>query len=148
MRDHGAVIDFRLTRTSTASAEALFDTLTDHASYKDMTPLRTSVVERPGDTDPNGVGARRRIGVVGPTQVEEVTVFVRPTRFAYKLVSGLPVRDHVGTVELTTLSQGTQVDYHVQTTPLFPGLGLVLAPVLKVAIGGLLDGVIKAAEKR
>ena len=142
------MIDFRVTRTSTASAEALFDTLTDHASYKDMTPLRTRVVERPGDTDPNGVGARRRIGVVGPTQVEEVTVFVRPTRFAYKLISGLPVRDHVGTVELTTVPEGTRVDYHVRSTPSVPGLGLVLRPLLRTAITGLLDGVVKAAERR
>ncbi len=148
MRDHDAVIDFRVTRTSTASAEALFDTLTDHASYKDMTPLRTSVLERPGDTEPNGVGARRRIGVVGPTQVEEVTVFVRPSRFAYQLISGLPVRDHVGTVELTTLPEGTRIDYHVRSRPILPGLGLVLGPVLKAGIAGLLDGVIKAAESR
>ncbi len=142
------VIDFVLTRTTTASPEAVFDTLTDHASYKDMTPLRTSVLERPGDTDTNGVGARRRIGVVGPTQVEEVTVFERPTRFAYKLISGLPVREHVGTVEITATPGGSRIDYRVQSTPALPGLGLVLTPVLKQAIAGLLGGVVKAAEKR
>ena len=142
------MIDFHLTRTSTASPEALFDTLTDHASYKDMTPLRSSVLERPGAIDTNGVGAQRRLGVVGPTQVEEVTVFERPTRFAYKLISGLPVRDHVGTVELTAVPEGTLIDYHVQSTPALPGLGLILKPVLKQAIAGLLGGVIKAAEGR
>ena len=142
------VIDFLLTRTSTASPEAVFDTLTDHASYKDMTPLRTSVLERTGDTDTNGVGARRRIGVVGPKQVEEVTVFERPTRFAYKLVSGLPVRHHVGTVELTAVAGGTRIDYHVQSEPIVPGSGVVLGPVLKQAIAGLLAGVVKAAEAR
>ncbi|CAN5250995.1 hypothetical protein BH09ACT12_BH09ACT12_06890 [soil metagenome] len=26
-------------------------------------------------------------------------MFERPTRFVYRLVSGLPVRDHVGTVQ-------------------------------------------------
>lgn len=148
LRHDVAMIDFHVTRTSKAPAEAVFDALTDHASYKDMTPLRTSVLERPGDTDPNGVGARRRIGVVGPTQVEEVTVFVRPNRFAYRLVSGLPVRDHVGTVELTTVPEGTRIDYHVRSTPTIPGLGLVLGPVLKQGIAGLVDGVIKTAEAR
>lgn len=142
------VIDFRVTRTSTASPEAVFDALTDHASYKDMTPLRTSVLERPGTTETNGVGARRRLGVVGPTQVEEVTVFERPTRFAYTLVSGLPVRDHVGTVELTAVPGGTRIDYHVQSTPTIPGLGLILGPVLKQGIAGLVAGVATAAERR
>ncbi len=142
------MIDFHVTRTSSASPEALFDVLTDHASYKDMTPLRTSVLERAGSPEANGVGAQRRIGVVGPTQVEEVTVYDRPNRFAYKLISGLPVRDHVGTVELVAVPGGTRIDYHVQSTPILPGLGLVLGPVLKQGIGGLLGGVIKAAEGR
>ncbi|MGA8846911.1 MAG: SRPBCC family protein [Nocardioides sp.] len=142
------MIDFHVTRTSSATPEAVFDRLTDHASYQDMTPLRTSVLERPGDTDQNGVGARRRIGIVGPTQVEEVTEFVRPSRFAYRLVSGLPVRDHVGTVELSSVPEGTRIHYRVQSTPIVPGSGLILGPVLKKAIGGLLDGVIASAESR
>ena len=142
------MIDFHLTRTSTASPEAVFDTLTDHASYAAMTPLRKSVLERPGTTDPNGVGARRRFTVVGPSQVEEVTAFERPTHFAYRLVSGLPVREHVGTVELSAAAGGTRIDYRVQSTPILPGLGVVLGPVLKQAIAGLLDGVVTAAEAR
>jgi len=143
------MIEFTLTRTTTASAEAVFDRLTDHASYASMTPLRSSVLEREGVPAPNGVGARRRLGLVGPPMVEEVVSYERPGLFAYRLVSGLPVRDHVGTVSLTaTLDGGTRVEYHVVSTPRLriPGIGVVLGLVLKQAISGLLDGVVKAAE--
>jgi len=144
------VIDFTLRRTTSAPPEAVFDRLTDHARYKELVPmLRISRVERPGDPPPNGVGAIRRLGVVGPTQVEEVTVYEPPSRFAYELQSGLPVRDHVGTVEIERTPTGTEVTYSVRATPSVPvpGAGFVLGNVLKVGVSGLLDGVIKAAER-
>jgi len=143
------MIDFTLTRTSSAPIEAVFDRLTDHANYKNMSPLRTSDVVRPGEPEPNGVGAIRRMGLIGPKQTEEVTVFERPTRFGYRLRSGLPVRDHVGTVELAQTEAGTHISYHVRSTPALPipGLGFVLEIVLKQGISGLLDGIIRAAEQ-
>jgi uncharacterized protein YndB with AHSA1/START domain len=141
------LIDFTITKTTSAPIEKVFDLITDHARYKEMTPLRVSTLEREGTPAPNGVGARRKLGVIGPPQVEEVTEFVRPTRFQYKLLSGLPVKDHTGTVVLTDTGGGTRVDYTVHSTPTIPGGGLVLGPVLKFGIGGLIDGVIKAAER-
>ena len=66
-----------------------------------MTPLRKSELEREGEPAPNGVGAIRVLTAVGPPLREEVLTYEEPSRFSYKLLSGLPVRDHVGTVELT-----------------------------------------------
>jgi Polyketide cyclase / dehydrase and lipid transport len=143
------MIEFTIVRTTSAPIEAVFDRLTDHANYKNMSPLRTSELVRPGSPEPNGVGAVRRMGLIGPTQTEEVTVFERPTRFGYELRSGLPVRDHVGTVELARTNAGTSVTYSVRSTPTLPipGLGFVLGIVLKQGISGLLDGIVRAAEQ-
>ncbi|MEA2167465.1 MAG: hypothetical protein QOF76_765 [Solirubrobacteraceae bacterium] len=141
------MIDFTITKTTTASIDSVFDRLTDHRAYKDMTPLRKSTLDREGTPAPNGVGAVRRLGMVGPPQTEEVTVYERPNKFAYKLLTGLPVKDHVGTVELAETGGHTTITYHVRSTPTIPGGGLVLGPVLKKAIGDLLKGVIKAAER-
>src|SRR5271154_1503542 len=105
------MIEFTLTRTTSAPIEAVFDRLTDHANYKNVSPLRISELVRLGEPEPNGVGAIRRMGLVGPTQTEEVTVFERPTRFDYQLRSGLPVRDHTGTVELAKTGAGTHITY-------------------------------------
>lgn len=143
------MIEFTLTRTNSAPVEAVFDLLTDHANYKNISLLRTSEFVRAGEPEPNGVGALRRMSVIGPAQIEEITEFERPTRFAYRLRSGLPVRDHVGTVELAQTEAGTHIAYCVRSTPSLPipGLGLVLGMVLRQGISGMLDGIVRAAEE-
>jgi len=143
------VIDFTITKRSRAPIETVFDRLSDHRAYAQMTALRSSTLDREGTPAPNGAGAIRRFSVVGPAQTEEVTVYERPTRFVYELRSGLPAKDHVGTVELTESADGgTQIVYHARSTPTTPGAGLILGPVPRKAIGDLLNGVIKAAEGR
>lgn len=143
------MIEFTIVRTTSAPIEAVFDRLTDHANYKNMSPLRSSELLRPGSPEPNGVGAVRRMGLIGPMQTEEIILFERPTRFGYQLRSGLPVRDHVGTVELAQTEAGTDITYSVRSTPSLPipGLGFVLQVILKQGISGLLDGVVRAAEQ-
>lgn len=142
------MIDFTITRTTSAQIENVFDTLTDHRSYAKMTLLRKSTLDREGTPAPNGVGAVRRLSLIGPDQTEEVTEYVRPTRFVYRLLSGLPVKDHVGTVELAEAAGGgTDIVYRVRSTPTLPFAELVLGPVLKKSIGDLLNSVIKVAER-
>src|SRR5271166_4848327 len=60
-----------------------------------------------GHSPPNGVGAVRRLEALGPAIVEEIISYQRPSGYAYKLVSGAPVRDHVGTIELREAGTGT-----------------------------------------
>ncbi len=143
------MIEFTLTRNTSAPIETVFDALTDHANYKNISPLRISELVVPGDKEPNGVGALRRMGLIGPTQTEEVTVFERPTRFGYRLRSGLPVRDHTGTVELARAAAGTRITYTVRSTPSLPipGLGFVLELILRQGIAGLLKGIVRATEE-
>ena len=92
---------FTIVREIAAPPETIFEVLTDHRAYPSITPLRRSELEREGDPAPNGVGAIRVLGAVGPPLREEVLTYEAPSRFSYTLLSGLPVRDHVGTVELT-----------------------------------------------
>jgi uncharacterized protein YndB with AHSA1/START domain len=141
--------DFTLTRTTTAPIEAVFDSLTDHrgiANY--VKAARRSTLDREGTPAPNGVGALRRIEAVGPAIVEEIIDYERPTRYAYKMVSGAPVRDHVGTVTLRPVGTGTEVSWHLTSKPKIPGLNWLLTPVLKRVIGELLNGAVNAAEGR
>jgi hypothetical protein len=126
----------------------VFEVLTDHRKYSELTPLRKSELEREGDVDPNGVGAIRKLTVVGPPMREEVIAYEAPSRFSYTVLSGLPVRDHVGTVELTSNNGGTKMVYAVRTQPTLPVVGGVVVAVVKQAVKGLVDGVIKESERR
>lgn len=139
---------FTLTREIGAAPETVFEVLTDHRRYSELTPLRKSELEREGDADPNGVGAIRKLTAVGPPMREEVIAYEVPSRFSYTVLSGLPVRDHVGTVELKADGGGTKMVYAVRTQPTLPVVGRVVVAVIKQAIKGLIDGVATESERR
>ena len=141
-------VEFTLTRTTTAPIETVFDSLTNHRGIADYVwAVRRSTLDREGVPAPNGVGAIRRIEAVGPTIVEEIIDYQRPTRYAYKMLSGPPVRDHVGTVELREAGAGTEVSWHLRSTPKIPGSNWLLSAVLHRVIGELLKGAVNAAER-
>ena len=85
---------------------------------------------------------------VGTTFVEEVVEYDRPTRWAYSVRSGAPVRDHLGTIDLRTVGSGTEVTWHVRAQPTVPGSGPLIARPSKVLVDGLLKGALRLAERR
>jgi hypothetical protein len=142
------MIEFTIARTSTAPIERLFDVMTDHRRLADTTWLfRRSTLEREGTPAPNGVGAIRRLTSIGTTFVEEIVEYQRPTLWAYTLLSGAPVRGHLGTIALRELETGTEVHWHLQAELTIPGLGGTITPVFKTFIDQLLRGAITAAER-
>lgn len=139
---------FTFTREIAAPTETVFEVLTDHRRYSELSPLRKSELEREGDPAPNGVGAIRKLTAVGPALREEVIAYEAPGRFSYTLLSGLPVRDHVGTVELTPNANGTKMVYAVRTHPTVPVVGAVVVAAVKQGVKGLVDGVVAESERR
>jgi uncharacterized protein YndB with AHSA1/START domain len=139
---------FTFTREIAAPPETVFAVLTDHRKYSELTPLRKSEIEREGEPAPNGLGAIRRLTAVGPALREEVIAYEPVERFSYKLLSGLPVRDHVGTVKLTAGGGGTEMVYAVRTQPTVPVVGAIVVAVVKQAVKGLVDGIVKESERR
>lgn len=144
----GAVASFTFVREVSAPPEVVFDVLTDHRRYAEITPMRGSELEREGEPAPNGVGAIRVLRSVGPPLREEVIVYEPPSRFSYRLLSGAPVRDHVGTVQLTPNGSGTEVTYAVRTMPTVPVGGFAVVAVVKQAIKQLLKGIAAESERR
>jgi len=143
------VASFTYERQVAAPPETVFAVLTEHHLYAEITPMRKSLLEREGEPAPNGVGAIRVLTSVGPPLREEVVAYEPPTRFSYKLLSGAPVRDHVGTVEMTPQANGTtRVVYAVHTTPTLPLVGAAVVAVVKQAIKALLNGIVKESERR
>ena len=139
---------FTFSRDIAAPPETVFAVLTDHRKYSELTPLRKSELEREGEPAPNGLGAIRKLTAVGPALREGVIAYEPVERFSYKLLSGLPVRDHVGTVKLTAGGKGTEMVYAVRTHPTVPVVGPVIVAVVQQAVKGLVDGVVKESERR
>jgi uncharacterized protein YndB with AHSA1/START domain len=139
---------FTYERQVAAPPELVFEVLTDHRRYAEITPLRKAVLEREGEPAPDGVGAIRVLSAIGPPLREEVLAYEPGVRFSYRLLSGLPVRDHVGTVALTPSEGGTHVVYAVRTTPTVPLVGGAVIAAIKVGVRQLQAGVAKEAERR
>src|SRR5438128_2329940 len=116
-----------LTREIAAPAEAVFETITDHASYPDFTPLRRVELERSGQEAPNGVGAIRALHLAGPPIRERVIAYESPRLFSYEVLSGIPVRKQVGTVTIEPRSAASStMRYALEIEPLIPFSGPVL----------------------
>ena len=139
---------FTLQGDVAAPVELVFDVLTDHRSYNKITPLRASTLEREGEPDPNGVGCVRVLKLAGPPIREEVTEFERPSRFAYKMLSGAPVRSHTGTVELAPSGSGTTLVWRVESIPSIPLPDAVWGGIMRQVVGQLFRGVVKESERR
>ena len=112
---------FTYEREVAAPPEIVFDVLTDHRRYTEITPLRKAELEREGEPAPNGLGAIRVLTALpGPPMREEVIAYEPPQPLLLHDALGLPVRDHVGTVELSRRDGGTKIVYAVRTTPTVP----------------------------
>jgi uncharacterized protein YndB with AHSA1/START domain len=131
-----------------APPQTVFDVLTEHQRYAAFTPMRRSALEREGAPAPNGVGAIRVLTALGPPLREEVIAYESPSRFSYRLLSGAPVRDHVGSVELTPRGSGTRMVYAVRTTSTLPYVGSAVVGVVKLAIKALIKGISTESERR
>lgn len=139
---------FTYVRQVAAPPETVFAVLTDHRRYAEITPMRRSTLEREGEPPPNGVGAVRVLSAVGPPLREEVLSYQPSERFSYKLISGAPVRDHVGTVQLTATAEGTEMVYAVRTHPTLPLVGPAVVGVVKLAIRSLIRGIAAESERQ
>lgn len=139
---------FTFERRIAAPPQTVFDVFTDHSRYAEITPARRSTLERQGDPPPNGVGAIRVISAVGPPLREEVVAYEPPSRFSYKVLSGAPVRDHLGTIELSPDGGGTKMVYAVRMTPTVPVLGGAVVAAVKQGIKFLIKGVTTESERR
>jgi len=142
------VAEFVVSRTVAARPETVFDLLTDHRNYARVTPIRSSELEVEGDPPPNGVGAIRALRLVGPPIREEITEYDRPTRFSYRMLSGVPVRDYRATVIIAPGERGTTLRYRVSVTPPVAVMGFAVAWAIEAGVRALLRGLIAAAERR
>jgi uncharacterized protein YndB with AHSA1/START domain len=140
---------FSLERRVAAPPETVFEVLTDHRRYAEISvAVRRCVLEREGEPAPNGIGAIRVLSGVGPPLREEVIGYQPSTRFSYTVLSGAPIRDHLGTVELIPEDGGTKLVYVVRMTPTVPLGGAAVVGVVKAGIRQLIKGISAESERR
>lgn len=91
-----------VTRHTPAAPEAVWELLADSTTWPDWSPVRVMTIERSAPDGSDGVGAIRSLKTSLATSREEVLEMEAPDRFRYRMLSGLPLTDYVGTVTTTS----------------------------------------------
>lgn len=99
-------------RHSSAPVEAVWSLLGTTSTWKDWGWFTVAELEREGEPAPDGVGAIKKLGLRAGGSREEIVAYDPPTHLAYRLLSGLPVRDYRSDVTLTpTPDGGTSIEW-------------------------------------
>jgi hypothetical protein len=123
-----------------ASIESVWATLEDYATWSSWGPWDTSAIERPGDTMPAGLGAIRRLRIGRRVLREETSLFEPMREMHYRVLSGIPVRDYEGVVELRALASGT----HITWSSSFRGKPSIAGPLVRRSLQAQFPGIVRA----
>lgn len=125
----------------------VYEVFADRERYGDFLPLAARLI-RPGDMERQGVGAVHRVGVGPLGAQEEITELIPDERIQYRVVGGLPVRLHVGTIELADHAEGTEVRYTMESVPRLPLPAALVSALLRQSIGTFIKGAQKESDRR
>lgn len=130
-----------------APRDVVYDIFADRENNSDFLPISTKLT-KPGATERQGVGAVHFLGL-GPIGArEEITELVDGERIAYRVVGGLPVKNHTGLLEFSDAPDGTTVSYTMTSEPILPVPGFAVRAGLRLLIGQFISGVRREAAKR
>lgn len=133
---------------SDAPPGAVWELLSDATSWASWGPWEAVEVEREGAQDPRGVGAVKVIRSGRRTLREEIVAFEPPRLLAYRLLSGMPVRDYRADVALAPDGEGTRIEWRSRFRARLPGTGGLIRRRLAVVVQDVAERLARAAESR
>jgi len=90
--------------------------------------IKKAVIERPGVSEPCGVGAIRKIGRPPFMSREEITELEPDRHMAYVITDRGPTKSYRATVDLTPAADGgTEIRWRGELEPTVPGTGSVVS---------------------
>jgi hypothetical protein len=131
------VAEIRIRTRAAAPLPTVWSVLAGQAGMGAWAPVRAVALEREGDPPPDGIGAIRVLSVPPFTIREQITDIEAPFRLAYRMLSGLPVRNYTGETTLTDRDGVTDIAWTVRMTPRLPGLTRVVRRVIRATAAGL-----------
>ena len=131
--------------TSVASPGALYALLTDGSTWPRWSSIESFELEQPGDGAPEGVGAIRVFRRGRTTGRDQVLELVPDRRLRYASLSGLPVRDYVGEVELEPVPGGTLIRWHSSFVAAVRGTGWLVELGIRRFLTGCVRGLAEYA---
>jgi Polyketide cyclase / dehydrase and lipid transport len=133
---------------SAADREAVWRVVANAPSWSRWGAWQKAELEREGDPPPGGVGAIKALARRPLVSREEVTVFEPPSRFGYRLLSGLPLRGYEATITLDEAAGGgTDITWRSQFEPKIPLTGAFFRRSLQKFIQDTAERLAREAER-
>jgi catechol 2,3-dioxygenase-like lactoylglutathione lyase family enzyme/uncharacterized membrane protein len=129
-----------------ASADRVWNVLTDHRAMPDWFPLDTVTLVREGWPAPNGVGAERAMRGPKVNVREQVTGWDPQRSLDYRLMEGAPISCHHGRVDLKSVAGGTELTWSIRYRPKIPGTSGLVRRAMDKMLGDALPRLKRLAE--
>ena len=130
---------FTITRKLDLPSEKVWATVSDFTRAPSSAIIIK--VEEKGDPAANGVGAIRNINIKGAKARERLEAVNTPNSITYRMLSGAPVKEYLGTVNVVAQDDATIINWDVKLTPKIPGIGWIVGMVIKKAINRYVDAI-------
>ena len=141
---------FATEATSTAPPDVVFGVLADATGWRNWAGwfIRESFWEREGTPPPGGVGAIKRLGGKPIYSREETVDYDPPKHYAYRILSGQPVKSYRADVDLTPTDVGTHIRWSFRFEPKVAGTGAFMRFYLGRIVAGLARRLAAYAEQQ
>jgi hypothetical protein len=115
-----------ITVGSGAKVDAVYALLADGTTWPRWSPIESYELEAGTGPTPDGIGEIRIYRRGRTTGRDQIVEQVPGRRFAYRSLSGLPVRDYLGQVDLEPSPTGSTIRWRASFFAKFPGTGALL----------------------
>ena len=130
---------FTITRKLDLPSDKVWATVSDFT--RAPSPAIIIEVEEKGDPEAKGVGAIRNTNMKGVKTRERLEAVDEPNSITYRLLSGAPVKEYIGTVNVVAQDGATLIKWDVNLKPKIPGMGWIVAMLVKKAIHRFIDAI-------
>lgn len=126
--------EIRIEQSFEVPCDVLFDRISEPERMSGwttgMTLRRCQDSIEPGN--PNGVGSRRLVTMLGVVRFEEtILAYERPRVFEYSITRGSPVKNQRGRQRITPTSEGCNLSWHITFEPRIPYTGPLVGLIVK-----------------
>ena len=135
------MVSYTFTRTVQLPVDKVWSLIGDFT--KSPGPGITVEVEKEGDPKAGGAGTIRTI-TIGKVCVRELLETANPPHsFTYRILSGAPMKEYLGSVRFEPKENSTIIHWHVDLKPKIPFTGWICRKVAKNASNRLIDEIEK-----
>lgn len=128
------MVEFTITRPIDMPPEKAWEVFSAFTSLS--IPSVSVDTEQEGDPAANGVGAIRRIDGKIRERLESMDP---PNAYTYTVLSGVPIKDHLGRVEIKPQDGKALVNWSVRFNPKLPGTGWLIKNVYQKTLNKMID---------